>query len=60
MSAPPHPGARWADPSVQLQRRQEIEKRQREIGAHFARMTAEQEAQQNDTERERFLQQQRR
>jgi hypothetical protein len=50
----PHPGPRWSDPEVQAQRRAEVEKSQRELGAHYAQQTVEQERRQNLEETERF------
>jgi hypothetical protein len=44
----------WSAPEVRAQQRAEAEKRQREIGEHYARMTEGQEERQNAEERERF------
>jgi hypothetical protein len=54
MTAPYHPGPRWADVDEQARRRAEKEKRHHEIGEHYQRMTAEQEDRINREERERM------
>jgi hypothetical protein len=54
MAPPAYDPARWSDPDVQARRRAGAEKRQREIGEHYARMTEGQEERQNAEERERF------
>ncbi len=49
-----HPGPRWSEPEVQAQRRAEVDKSQRELGAHYAEQTADQERVQNEAEAARF------
>jgi hypothetical protein len=54
MIIPYHPGGSWADPDVQAQRREEIDKQQREMAAYHEQAARDQEERLNREERERF------
>lgn len=51
--APYHPGGAWADPEVRAQRRTEVEKSQRELGAYHEQAAKDEESRLNREERER-------
>jgi hypothetical protein len=52
--APSYDPTRWADPEMRAQRRAEVEKRQREMGAYYEQAGKDQEARQNAEAREQF------